>query len=499
MMDDPIERPAKRRWIRRILSFLASFALAIILLIIGFQIDFAVSAIRSDQLQPPPGVIHIQPEPVLFHPKDGSPPRQPKTYEEFLAAHPNQAAVSLITSVYDEYTSITKNKRVYFGSRKWPEPASPDHDQWLAAHQDLIDRLIALSEMDVPPQITCEQAMAVPNPDYWEIHPNKDRYLSRLSDVLCAEIQRRLGAGDFGGAADALSANENLARFMGEPFPNSQYNALLMREQVYHELTEWIQSGPSPSVARTCRDKLSAVQTPNPRRFFELLYAKKRSRYIEKATMSFGALYSECKADPLFRREPSESEKTIHDALRKLHWPYDTPDQLIAYSADAALFKTNTSGRLTEFEMASAQAFSMFDDYRNQKKLPDSEHRFLMARDFWLSVETPNFLLEQFAFTQTRLNLALAGLDEIIQPGTGAITPTRDDPFAPGTLHRIDTTTQTLIYSLGPDRIDQKCTVNYDKPIISEEEAMEGIMDDPKNLAAEPKSGDIFIRIPQKR
>ncbi|MEN6626785.1 MAG: hypothetical protein ABFD69_11225 [Candidatus Sumerlaeia bacterium] len=438
-------------WRRCLWVGLGVFVGVPIAVMIILSIVFRVNAIRPDQAQPPRGLIKTAAATPGDHQTTGTlgwmPAKPPANFEALIAASPNKEYAELYTKLM---TQEIYKKWQKGGFDRWRgEPLTPEQAQWLINHRGLIDDLLRLAKAGGYPLMTVEQMMTLdpwdafrwPMPNYLEIQT--------FGRILSAEAMRRFAAGDQAGAAEALLAIGPIARSTSEPFLISHLIGIAMQQVAAREVSRWLESGElSPSTARSLGGQLATnpIDLNNYRRAMELEYYNTRGVMTLMMQGSLGRIVQ-------MSMQGNTNESFLPYLYRGLTThPITTARELAHSTAMGIVLKADASQTLENFDSNYQKMFDAMD--RNEIVDPNS-----LTRRNWFD-PIPNFMEAQ---TRTNASLAVLELDIAgLNLLAGQPTVEQQDRFIEQPLKTVQEADATLIYSVGPDRQDQRAEITYD-------------------------------------
>ncbi len=479
----------KRRlwpWILAGIVFLPPLAAMLVLSVI-----FRLNAIPDSQRQPPAELLALMESPHPSAPHSPSTPAQPRTdyahlppepgLNEMLAIRSAPEALAIFNKWHERlelHDSIfyPRNENDVLEGWKGGDPLLPGMADWLVSNQELVSDLERLAELGGVKQIQAGELMALwqqrrssasemsawPLPNYL--------FWNNVSKVLAAESRRRREAGDPAGAAEALLAIQPLADSIREPYLISVLVALSMQTQGYAELNSWLaEAPPPPELARRLRAGLEPyeITLQDVRAVSTVEYLQARSFQISYLRTPTWELFKSGIGPPMRRNRSMDLFEALDLALFE---PGPMAGAVYQSAARTALLKVQAPEILHAFDEHHKTVFEQLD----QNIIHEFEYHALIQ----YSDRIPNHMecMVRTATNLARLRVCLAALDRTIAVEGAAPTPPRD-PFADGPLRELDEPAGTVIYSLGPDRADQRAAIAYD----------------PTNGTTSP--GDIFLRL----
>ncbi|MEN6626784.1 MAG: hypothetical protein ABFD69_11220 [Candidatus Sumerlaeia bacterium] len=465
-MSEKTSEPARprSRW-RKILwiligIFIVPPALIFLILIIMIQ----VNGVRPDQMQPPPGMIkssNARADRSTTGTLASTQP--PTTFEDVLAAHPNPEYARIYKKLGD--SGWDKSPMMQW---KDGQPLTGEQIQWLKNNQGMINDLLELAKLGGGPIMTYEEIV---NIDPFErLRMPVPNFLQHqvFAKILTAEATRRLDSGDERGATEALMAVYPISNLVREPFLIGYLVATSMQSTPDKQLASWLRDGKlSPEAARRLRDSLpsQALTAVHLRRSIEGEYQSQRSQMLQIVTGPIGQTMRMALPD---LKESQGLGDYIAGQLRKAQ--IRTIGSLAAGTGIILAFKADGSNMVQRLDSSFETVFDHVDN--NRLDTPE-----VGSVDMFHLIRFPNFNDVQVRANANAalLNLDVAGLD-LIAGGSGGGT----DPFNNQPLKTISEPESTLIYSLGPDGVDQRGAVTFD----------------PTNGAT--SAGDICVRVKKK-
>ncbi|MCE5229099.1 hypothetical protein LLG95_05830 [bacterium] len=464
-----------RRWRKWLLIGSAAAFGVPALVALFLELIFIANGIGPEQRTPPAAMIaHTNPS-ARAAAKEKSPDRftQEKMLEGLRGRNP--AAEKLFSQVLAGPLFSADRSNPF--ARQLPVATQAMKYEWIDKNlRDVIDRLLRLAKMlDGAPLYPFEFVEERGSIDVNATLPFRlETSAYYIRDLLFTEYGRRREKHDGAGAAEILLAMESLAESFAPP---SWLNCLFSddwRNQIYVEAARWLsQDPPSVEVALKLRDGFAKAKAPDYRRAMEIEYQAQRSQAVQILETPFWVRAQFGSVIKNF------NPWLLADDVRDMPGGHLGPAAIRVY--DSFRISANAGSLLKEYDERSRVQMERFSAGDASHLVTDAEFRARLNRpDERIKPYVPAF--EYFVpvclTTQARLNLVLAGLDELLKGHGGATR--RIDPFTSATLSRIDKTSSTLIYSLGPDRLDQHGTIPYD----------------PTNGNISP--GDLTIRIPRR-
>lgn len=434
-----VNNKCRRRWPWVLLGVIVG-APAVLVLVL--QITFSANKLRPDQLEPPSGLSagsHAKPA--------GKPPRK---LEDCLSSA--EAA-----DIYTKWAAKFTNEKEWLEhgptGRRAGEPLTADQVKWLLENRELIDDLMRLAK--TKPAIESHDQLAPGDLALIKLMEKEFIIFQGFSRILSAEGRRRRDAGDFTGAAEALLAINPLAKSVSEPTLLGELVAIAMQAHSSLELADWLHDpSMTPEFAKLLRARFgeSAVGAADFRRYLERDYAFKRDETVRLLSGSLANLIQYHTDLVLNLKEPVP-------ALKKglLDHFYERPGQTtlkVAWGTwQAVVAKSRAASLVDHMDASYGGMLSAIDTNRN---LPEIDFKNM---PYFERIALPNY---QEALTRTdvsaaNVNLGVAGLDAVLGNQT-----TATDPFANEPLKTVQADDEITIYSVGPDRTDQRASVRYD-------------------------------------
>ncbi|MEN6624922.1 MAG: hypothetical protein ABFD69_01700 [Candidatus Sumerlaeia bacterium] len=431
------------------------------LVIFVLKIVFAANAIRPDQLQPPKEIVSIE----AVAPAVAAPSKPAPDYPDFVAAGPNRTAAAFLTKYMPEFTE--KKRTIWTG---WQAPGylnaprfSADlvSRQWLLDHAEFVNDLIGLAKAGGLPTTTAEQAFGFmlqgirffPRPD------NSMLPRHSFTRTLIAESRRRRDSGDPAGAAEALAATYVLEHSTSEPYLSDIYSAAYNQTEAHRELAAWIEDGGiQPDLARRIRASIMATSTTleHYRRLVELDCLDTRMRLIDHINSPLGDIYGRKLGSLL-------NKKAIQDA--NVAYAAGAYVGFMAQSAYTAVMTKSTASR--KVEQFDADVKALLKCVENDELSPP------VAKELFGFNESEGRM-------RIKTNLAFMSVNIAALDMITSSSPTMLDPFTRRPLLRVDDTSGTLIYSVGPDMKDQHGAISSE------------------NIPESDDPCDIAVRIPRR-
>ncbi|MCE5229116.1 hypothetical protein LLG95_05920 [bacterium] len=397
------------------------------MLILFLFLVFSFSRPRPDQAAPPAGVLSFKPA--------ADPVANPSAQSQESRA------------IFDKWVGRHKDQRNWNDllAKHWRpgQRLTAEQTQWLLDHRDLVDDLLRLAAAGGIPGTTCEQYSALSYRESQQmLNPITDRWneILHYPTILAAESQRRYDAGDLAGAVDALLAINTIARSVREPLLINHLVAIAMQSKAGSELAAWISdSRLTPELAQRLRGKFAAdaITMSDYRRTLDAIYCNGRNFLVDGLTNNnFRGLLTynfeyEAARNGIFDSPPSERKKS---AMAKV----------VIFAAGRSIWMRATpQSSLDSFDAAYRESA------KNNAALPPELSAF-MRDEREIRVRTNTSL--------AKVNLNVAGLDALV----GNQSSSQTDPFTNQPLKTVDSGDSTLIYSLGPDGIDQHGALSYD-------------------------------------
>lgn len=427
------EKPPAPRHLR-LWIFLGTLAFIPFGVIFVLKMVFTTNAIRPDQLKPPKDIVSIK----VVSPVVASPSKQAPDYPDFVAAGPNKTAAAFLTKYMPEFSE--KKRTIWTG---WQAPGylnasrfSADlvNRQWLLDHAEFVNDLIDLAKAGGLPTTTTEQAMGLMLQGIQYFPRPNNSMLPRLTRTLIAESRRRRDSGDPGGAAEALAAAYVLNYSTREPYLSDLHSAAYYQINAHRELAAWIEDGGiQPDLARRIRSSIMATSTTleQYRRLLELDCLDTRMRLIDHINSPLGEIYGR-KLGSLLNRKWIQDSNVAYAAGAYVGF--------MAQSAYTAVMTKSTASKKVEQFDADVKALLKSVD-NDELSLPIAKELFGFDES-----EGRMRIKTNLAF----MSVNIAALDVITSNSQTAL-----DPFTHRPLLRIEDTSGTLIYSVGPDMKDQ--------------------------------------------
>ncbi|MCE5230342.1 hypothetical protein LLG95_12220 [bacterium] len=433
-----MEQTSPRFRPRSLWILLSTLALVPLIVVGALKVLISANAVTPAQLNPPTELLPIKPPPAAANTPF------PVKYKEFLAAHPGQAA-----SFYLKYFSKRDDGLELHWNPYQKNGAIPV--EWLAAHREFVSELIELANAGGFPAISWDEAAAYYQKHMYQFPAPDTRCLRICTRALIAESRRRREAKDFSGAAEALVAAHELAHAMGGPRLTG-WGSLAQTDAGW-ELSQWIGEGTlGPAIARKIREPIaaSAIGLDQYRRGLELEYLRLREERIRYYSQSFSSIYNRnMQSGPI-------------------RYGVQNPDLIRAAGWYAKGMATSSYGALRDKTFASREIAKFDNDFRTAIERIGNDQPTVGGILDYRDENNYRVCTKQ---NLARIEVNLAALDLITSTSS-----VRIDPFGHAPLRRIEDTSGTLIYSIGPDMLDQRGAVAYFYPRDSK--------------------GDIVVRVP---
>ncbi|MEN6625710.1 MAG: hypothetical protein ABFD69_05715 [Candidatus Sumerlaeia bacterium] len=421
---------------------------------------FAANAVRGDLVRPPADVFRTRPaakkspwvQSVVSRPENA----KPLDYDGLIALMPNRDTAALYRKLKDSVLGTRETELLFLDASKRDEQA-----RWLAENRDVIEDILKLADAGGLPGLTWEQAMSMDVQDFLRFPLPDLELIRRMVLVLAAETRRAREAGDDGGALRAVCAIDPLT----EPLADAAHVympdfANIDKIKAYQAIEDWLQEPPPREILAELRDKVSATNAADYRGSMELQYRIGRRFLLEMLE------------GPLTRVMACVGGHASGSIFLFIDDFQQHPVSAVGEASAAAVAAVRLKGRAREVVLSYDANFRRaLADYENGTRteerlnLPAVDASWYGA-NWWVSKNV----------AQARRNLVLAGLDESLgAPGACKWA----DPFTSRPLCRVEETTATLFYSIGPDRADTRAAIGYD----------------PTNGTF--SGGDIFLRIPK--
>lgn len=449
----------------RLWILLGTLAFVPFLVIFVLKIVFAANAIRPDQLQPPKEIVSVIPDVRPVAAVVTQPSKNLPEYPDFVAAGPNRTAAAFLTKYMPEFSE--KKRTIWAG---WQAPGyllasrfSADlvSRQWLIDHAEFVNDLIELAKAGGLPTTTTEQALGfmLQGIRFFPRPGNSMLPLISITRTLIAESRRRRDSGDPDGAAEALAAAYVLNRSTSEPYLSDIYSAAYSQTEAHRELAAWIEDGGiQPDLARRIRASIMATSTTLEHywRLVELDCLDTRMRLIEHINSPLGEIYGRKLGSLL-------NKKAIQDA--NVAYAAGAYVGFMAQSAYTAVMTKSTASRKVEQYDADVKALL--------KCVENDELSLPVAKELFGFNESEGRM-------RIKTNLAFMSVNIAALDMITSSSQTMIDPFTHRPLLRVDDTSGTLIYSVGPDMKDQHGAVS------------------PRNMPESDEPYDIAVRIPRQ-
>lgn len=449
-------RPGRWRWI------VGLILIGIPALMLGaLKGYFAANAVRGDLVRPPADVFRTRPaakkspwvQSVVSRPQNA----KPLDYDGLIALMPNQDAAALYRKLKDSPLGKVSHLDFPFSN----DSKRDEQARWLAENRAVIEDIIKLADAGGLPVLTWEQAMSMDVEDFLRFPLPDIDLIRRMVLVLAAETRRLREAGDDRGALRAVCAIDPLAESLADAahlYMPDFANVDKVRE--YLAMADWLQDPPPREILAELRDKAAATNAADYRGSMELQYRIGRCFLLEMLE------------GPLTRVMVSVGGHASGSIFMFIDDFQQHPVSAFGEVSSAAVKAVRLKGRAREVVLSYDANFRRaLADYENGTRteerlnLPAVDASWYGA-NWWARKNT----------AQARRNLVLAGLDESLgAPGACKWA----DPFTSRPLCRVEETTATLFYSIGPDRADTRAAIGYD----------------PTNGTFSP--GDIFLRVPK--
>ncbi|MEN6624920.1 MAG: hypothetical protein ABFD69_01690 [Candidatus Sumerlaeia bacterium] len=457
MADTP--RP-RRRWPWIVLGILVAIPTV---LVFALRVAVKLHPIRPEQLEPPQELVSFRP---VIKAAAGKQPTKPlPNFEAYLVGSPNQSAVA----IYAKYAGKYKYPSDWPG---WPflkwdfdDPLSAEQARFLIDSREIIDDLVKLAATGDAPVMTDEQAATLSTGELLRMPASNRFFLWRASVLLAAECRRLRDAVEFEAAADRLMAIHAIARLFSRPSDGNLMQSLSLQIDADRALAHWIAEGTiKPVLAEKIRKRLAAaaLDERDYLNFVEIAYCNGRNELIQALNGPFGNLMTYSITPELIKmtEEPFETQDGF---FRQ----YLLGLGMLAKGANRAyLMKANASGKIEQYD---AQFKAILPSLDMSRPVPPNSHNRLFGPF------DESLVRRRMQYNAALLRANLTGLDLISGRKTHEI-----DPFQNKPITVVENTTSTLIYSIGPDRVDQGAAISYD----------------PSNGTF--SAGDIFVRVPRK-
>ncbi|MCE5231512.1 hypothetical protein LLG95_18190 [bacterium] len=476
----PDEKPA-RHWKRWLLMTAAVACLCLALPFVIVTFIFATSKVSPERIAPPKAMMAYREQTIAKNPQPFPAPNV--NYEKFVANGPNKTAAVLIPKINDVFTSRTLFPDTLFQYFSRRDTLTPEEIDWLKQNQETIANILKLAGSGGFPSISNEQAARIPDDQLPKLPYINFLTAQQSSRVLAAECRRRRDAHDYTGAADCLVAIDTLAQSVSEPRLINVLVAVAMKSIGYRELRLWLEHAPMPNeIATRLRDKLSAAKPLDIRPCVELEYRAGRQGLIQYLNGSF---------EEIMRSQPNGNSGNyyrgkkidvflVFDELSSLNVKPVT--QYFSAATNALRVKSSADAIIRDYDKFYEMAFDDLGSGRiseNRSRLDQfAESSTLPLVGMNAPVANYDEANARVTTTEAMRQIDLAALDLILNPTASAAK--QPDPFTTLPLRRIDEPTTTTLYSLGPDRADQRAAITYD----------------PTN--GTHSVGDIFIHVPQR-
>lgn len=482
--EKPIRK--RRRWPWIVLAILLGIpACALIVL----KMIFVVHSIPKDLMRPPAVMLRIKPTATAPTTTITLPDQLDTSYEKYREAsqqvyialekakHPDSEALRLYEKWRPFMNEFSASKIYSEVFDHWgpDQPLNEKQVKLLLAHQDFIRDMLRMAKFGGFPGVTCEEAAAMTDAQISALGRCYSPGNHAVFIMLAAESRRLRDAGDPAGAAEMLMAINPLAESIGEPFLGHQVGETYPKSVGLAAIENWMQHSMPPETAKKLRDELAGRRPIDPRRGWETMWRAERYQAVNLLSRS---------AWEIFKIRSGARDKSVYDILADCT---ETP---------LNLFRVYGYGMAQSIDLKSSADRSIQDLDRFYSNI--IEHSAPGAGLDWtdrltadiLARKYSNYVMEgvpdyidlprRIAIFQSRLNMDLIALDQIA--GRADAAPDAfTDPFNHGRpFKRIDQTTATLIYSIGPDRTDDHASFAYD----------------PTNGSS--SAGDVFVRVPKK-
>lgn len=478
------EKP-KASWRRRILIGLGVLCGVLAVPIIILNIMFSAGAIRPERMQPAKEMLHVKPAPAAkavqtsatlpaYIAKSETLPDPLKT---FYGANPNQMAVRLYLKLDYQMTTDTV-RNLFKKDFMTADRVDPKFVEWLRTHRDMVDDIFRLAAAGGIPTISNEQAAAIEAKHVPGIPVPNLLMSQEIAKILAAECRMRRDAGDIDGAVECILASETLAQSVDEPLVINVLVSSANKKTTYEELKVWLEKSEMPAEsAKNLRAALEKVPPIDFRPAAELEYRSGRAGVVELLSGSYANVM----------RYSLRHEYRSLDFYSWTDEMWNAPGKTLGNTASAALvaahIKASANSILTDFDTVFKKNYEILTPGRPLDRDAMKEmDKFIMSSPLihlgGLSGPNYGYVKARGMEAEAQLQLDLAGLDRVVEPGTETVK--RIDPFTATTLRYYDSADRRVIYSLGPDREDQRGALTYD----------------PTNGSF--SAGDIMIRTPRK-
>lgn len=474
-----------RRWAWIILAIMFGVPACTLFIL---KIVFISHAIPKDQLQPASAMLKIKPATTALKATIDPPDQRNMPWEQYLEASQlvyiaigkakNPASESL--HIYEKWRPFVnefgpKKFGDLFGKWRLDQPLNAEQTKWLLEHQDFIKDMVRMAKTGGMPSVTCEEAAAMKDEEIAKLgrcHPWGNYYI--VFQIFAAESRRLRDVGDPAGAAEMILAINPLAESIGEPFYGCQIAEMGEKTRGLAAIENWVQTSMPPEIAKKLRDDLASWHPIDLRRGWEIEYRSERYEAIAMLNRPAWDIFKSCS---------QAQDKNVYEIFTDFT------------TSPMNSFRNYSYGMLRSIELkssadASIQGLDRF--YRDviDHSAPDADLGWpekissdIKAGKYSIYVlaRVPNLDTSwRQAIFQSRVNMDLTALDQIAKSEAAPVT--RTDPFNHGQpFKKIDEPAATALYSIGPDRKDDRATLTYD--------ATNGTL----------SGGDIFVRIPKNK
>lgn len=477
---------------------------------------FVINSIPESRLAPPSSMLHI-PQPASQAPRRLAKPKPYTSCEDGIRAEQKCPATDLYakfqaglsnsrdywdTFKYDSkkndelysndmYSSNPSGKSVRFEGWKEGKPLTTAQVRWLKDHHDLIEDLLKIDAAGGVPKITCEYTAQVDGDSLARMHvghgiPDHTAFFTGAELLMC-ESRRLRSEGNQQAAADALLAIKSWADSYSEPFLASYYFARGIKwRYFYPEICHWIADAPMDrDIAIRLRDAITTeTLAPDVRRHLELEYRLARHNLLKVLRCPFPQLFlTSYESNQSMRQEVqrlSDNDNVYQHRSPLVQFRYQPAATIfasISSAMDGVSIKASADSRLERFDKLWAEVLKISDPahisgaaFAAEGELNDSGA---------CNLQSLKYMQFSARMAEARRSLALATLDKVINPDSRQAI-SRIDIFTGVPLRESEDSSATLIYSLGPDRVDQHGMEIFDPDLNFE------------------GSGDIVARIPKR-
>ena len=403
---------------------------------------------------------------------------RPKTHEEAMIGRASPEAIE----IYQRLKTVIMAPEFmdeFMSSILWPHgwdmgtPLTQEQQDWLLRHQGVIEDLMALAAAGGMPGMSFEETLAllkhdgsgfqdlmnVPVPDFL--------FAQTCARMLTLESQRLREGGDMARAAEVLLAIAPLAGSIREPTLIGHLVGVAMQRMATTGAAQWLEAGSMPpEVARQLRAGFgnSGLDLENLHHALQLEYLCNRTGAVMLVNAPLLSVFRQTMNDPTYQG-PWQKDNFLEQIGFMGNRLIKNPLGTFGGAWKAVVLRVNADGEINKLDQFWE---------RKLDRIAAGDIEAIDWSPYQSYLSPPDFTSEavRTAVSQARVNLVRAGLDHLLGQPSDAM-----DPFTGEPLRVIERDSETLIYSLGPDRTDHHGEIQYD----------------PRNGTF--SAGDIFIRI----